>query len=110
MLVGLAVGPFWVQNPNTDYVCNSTLAVPRSSPAFLDWQVDIEFKMYYYLLGQAVFATLIALLGFCKCSRYDQLLAGTPELDYYPVRVCAAGLCVWSCRFVYVRTYVYVYL
>ena len=83
MLVGLAVGPFWVQNPNTDYVCNSTLAVPRSSPAFLDWQVDIEFKMYYYLLGQAVFATLIALLGFCKCSRYDQLLAGTLELDYH---------------------------
>ena len=25
---------------------------------------------------------------------------------YYPVRVCAAGLCIWSCR---LRTYVYVY-
>ena len=85
MLVGLAVGPFWVQNPNTDYVCNSTLAVPRSSPAFLDWQADIEFKLYYYLLGQAIFATLIALLGFCKCSMYDQLLA---ELEIIIEIIC----------------------
>ena len=82
MLVGLAVGPFWVQNPNTDYVCNSTLAVPRSSPAFFDWQEDIGFKLYYYLLGQAIFASIIALLAFCKSSTLA-LLAGTLELDYH---------------------------
>ena len=28
----------------------------------------------------------------------------------YPVRVCAAGLCVWSRRFVYVRIYIYIYI
>ena len=66
IMVGLAVGPFYVQNPNTDYICNSTIAVPRSSPAFLDWQGDIGSKMYYYLLGQAVFASIIAVFGFCK--------------------------------------------
>ena len=66
VLVGLVIGPFYVQNPNTDYVCNATIAVPRSSPAFLDWQGDIGFKMYYYLLGQAVFASIVAVLGFCK--------------------------------------------
>ena len=67
VLIGLVIGPFYVQNPNTDYICNSTIAVPRSSPAFLDWQGDIGSKMYYYLLGQAVFASIIAVLGFCKC-------------------------------------------
>ena len=30
--------------------------------------------------------------------------------SFYPVRVCAAGLCVWSRRFVCVRTYVYIYI
>ena len=70
IMVGLAVGPFWVQNPNTNYICNATIAVPRSSPAFLDWQGDIGFKMYYYLLGQAVFASIIAVLGYCKFNYY----------------------------------------
>ena len=30
--------------------------------------------------------------------------------SYYPVRVCAAGLCVWSRRFVYVCMYIYIYV
>ena len=29
---------------------------------------------------------------------------------HYPVRVCAAGLCVWLRRFVYVCLYIYVYM
>ena len=29
---------------------------------------------------------------------------------YYPVRVCAAGLCVWSRQFVYVYMYVCIYV
>ena len=28
------------------------------------------------------------------------------EVFFYPVRVCAAGLCVWLCRFVYVCMYI----
>ena len=28
--------------------------------------------------------------------------------DFYPVRVCAARLCIWLRRFVYVRTYIYI--
>ena len=82
MLVGLTVGPFWVQNPNTDYVCNSTLAMPSSSPAFLDWQVDIGSKLYYYLLGQAVFAALIAdFLNSVSVVRMISCLLG--HIDYH---------------------------
>ena len=65
-MIGLAVGPFVVQNPNTDDLCNSTDPVPRSSPAFHDWQQDIGSTLYYYLLAQAIVASLLAIISFCK--------------------------------------------
>ena len=38
------------------------------------------------------------------------VIAEKMKTNYYPVHVCAARLCVWSCRFVCVCMYMYIYL
>ena len=44
----------------------SKTLVSRTSPEFLQWQDNIQAQMFYYLLGQAVFASIIVPLTFCK--------------------------------------------
>ena len=63
-MIGLFVGPFVVQSPNTNDICDES--VSRTSQAFLDWQEGIYQQLLYYQLVQALLATILMPLTFCK--------------------------------------------
>ena len=66
VLLGMPVSAFMVHDSNTFTVCNSTNPIPRSSPAFLDWEEGIHQRLLNYLLVQAVAASILLPLSFCK--------------------------------------------
>ena len=53
-----------IQSPDTEIVCSEN--VSRTSQAFVDWQTDINQKMHYYLLAQAILTSLVVPFSFCK--------------------------------------------
>ena len=61
---GLCVGPFVLRSPTMEQVCSEE--VSRTSPEFLDWQVAISHQLFYYLLAQAVVASVVLPVAFCE--------------------------------------------
>ena len=68
LLLGMPVAAFVVHDPNTFTICNTTHPIPRSSPAFLDWQEGIHQQLLIYLLAQAIAASILLPITFCKSS------------------------------------------
>ena len=65
VLISLVVGPLVLKNPMSTTVCNAT-SLDRDSFAFVQWQEEIYQNMFYYVLGQAIFATLLVPLSFSE--------------------------------------------
>ena len=62
ILVGAVLGPVVVTSSGYVEVCNDN--VSRSSQAFVDWQAHLYQRLQYYLLAQAIFATIVFLTTF----------------------------------------------
>ena len=62
VLIGLALSPVLIHQQDTTEVCGNETYTPPPSPAlFADWSGNINSRMFYYLLGQAVIAFIILL-------------------------------------------------
>ncbi len=96
LLLGMPVAAFVVHDPNTFTICNTTHPIPRSSPAFLDWQEGIHQQLLIYLLAQAIAASILLPITFCKSSiiahfKYILLLCvGVPSAPPIPPSISEA--------------------
>ena len=62
--ISLVLSPAILKNSHTTTVCNETYN--HDSFMYKEWQADIYNKMFYYLLGQAIFATLLIPISFSE--------------------------------------------
>ena len=70
-LIGLFLSPIVLSNPNTDTVCNGTMAPldhDNATPSheFTLWEQDITHSLYYLHVIQAAVGTAIIPITFCE--------------------------------------------
>lgn len=69
VLVALLVGPLVVTGGGTDYtntICNSSNALNITETDHQSWENTVYNQMFYYMLGQAILATLVLPLTYSK--------------------------------------------
>ena len=69
VLVALLVGPLVVTGGGTNYtntICNSSNALNITETDHQSWENTVYNQMFYYLLAQAILATLVLPLTYSK--------------------------------------------
>ena len=110
LLLGMPVAAFVVHDPNTITICNTTHPIPRSSPAFLDWQEGIHQQLLVYLLAQAIAASILLPITFCKSSilltlNMILLCVGVPSAPPIPPSISEAEKKEYKICLSYTRTF-----
>ena len=92
--------------------CTSMLQQPCQRTSIYNKMGESPFTITNIYSQLSILCNIIIQTTVCKT--YANVVQTCSYLiclfDIYPVRVCAAGLCVWSRRFVCVRTYMYIYM
>ena len=66
--------------------------------------------MYMYKLTGVMRVSLFRSFLSIIIWSFKPVYAAVFVINLYPVHVCAAGLCVWLCPFVYIYIYIYIYI